>query len=121
MTPEHNSLTMCKPEFRKASEIPRESPPAAPAAMSQEPAPAQMSDEELIRKAMETMMPSDRIGCRISLAGMINSVIEMEKRCVDEPKTYAELEADVKRKAIALFLWCDGLTTQNIKREAKKE
>ena len=60
-------------------------------------------------------MPSDRVGYRISLAGMVNSVIEMEKMSTDAPKTYAELEADVKKKALALFIWCDGLTTQNIK------
>jgi len=80
------------------------------------PAPAQGHDlESLVVLALMDLMPSDRVGYRISLAGMVNSVIEMEKMSTDAPKTYAELEADVKKKALALFVWCDNLTTRNIK------
>lgn len=80
------------------------------------PAPAQSHDlESVVRSSIQDLMPSDRVGYRISLAGMINSVIEMEKMSTDAPKTYAELEADVKKKALALFFWCDSMTTQNIK------
>ena len=124
-----------KPEpFRKASELPKAetpctSPPVAPAneiqqkdidEMKGEPSPEtkiaaeEMTNEDRVRKAMNGIMPSDRVGYRISLAGMVNSVIETEKMSSDAPKTYAELEADVKKKALALFLWCDSLTTPNL-------
>jgi hypothetical protein len=91
--------------------------PSEPCTSPDTPAP-QPSAEDLVRQAMKLCVPSDRVGYRISLAGMVNSVIEMEKMSSDAPKTYDELEADVKKKALALFLWCDGLTTQNIRRGA---
>jgi hypothetical protein len=99
--------------FHKASELPKEtctSPEGSPAPDPEQPS---MSDEDRIRAAMTGMMPSDRVGYRISLAGMVNSVIEIQKthgRPIDTE--------EVKREAVALFLWCDGLTTQNIKRGA---
>jgi hypothetical protein len=74
----------------------------------------QIKQEDQVRAAMSGLMPSDCVGYRISLAGMVNSVIEMKKISTDAPKTYAELEAEVKRDAVALFLWCDSLTTQKL-------
>jgi hypothetical protein len=74
-----------------------------------------VSDEDRIQAAMMQIMPSERVGYRISLAGMVNSVIEMKKISTDAPKNYAELEAEVKRDAVRLFIWCDNLTTKNIK------
>ena len=77
-------------------------------------------DPELtIRRAIRDLMQSEKVGYRISLAGMVNSVIEMKKISTDAPKTYAELEAEVKRDAIRLFIWCDSLTMNNI--HVKKE
>ena len=52
-----------------------------------------------------------RAGCidyRISFADAISSVIEMKKMSTGAPKTYAELEDEVKRDAVKLFLWCNG-------------
>lgn len=65
------------------------------------------SDEDRIRAVMERLNPSDRVGCRISLAGMVNSVIEIKKTHGKPIDT-----EEVKREAVALFLWCDGLTTR---------
>ena len=90
--------------------------PEKPAGTAPEPAPE--DPEQMIQRAIAALMPSDRVGYRISLAGMVNSVIEMKKMSTDAPKTYAELEAEVKRDAVQLFLWCDWLTTNNI--EARK-
>ena len=75
--------------------------------------------EQTIRSALHDLMQSEKVGCRISLAGAINSVVEMKKMSTDAPKTYAELEAEVKRDALRLFIWCDNLTTNNI--HVKKE
>ncbi|MDD3019860.1 MAG: hypothetical protein PHX61_02625 [Alphaproteobacteria bacterium] len=80
------------------------------------PAAPQEDPEQMIQRAIAAMMPSDRVGYRISLAGMVNSAIEMKKMSTDAPKTYAELEAEVKRDAVRLFLWCDSLTTHNLER-----
>lgn len=103
-----------KPEFKKASELPKQDTPCTSPEGSPETEPeehVEMGDEDRIRATMASMMPSDRVGCRISLAGMINSVIEIKKTHGVEIDT-----EKVKREAVALFLWCDGLTTQNIKR-----
>ncbi len=90
--------------------------PGTPAGTA--PAAPQEDLERMIQRVIGAMMPSDRVGYRISLAGMVNSVIELKKMSTDAPKTYAELEAEVKRDAVRLFLWCDRLTTHNL--EARK-
>jgi len=74
-----------------------------------------ITPEVQIREAMKMIMPSEKVGYRISLAGCVNSVIEMYKIGGYTYKTYTEMEESVKRDAVALFLWMDGLTTQNIK------
>lgn len=79
------------------------------------PASGEKKDlETRVAEAISKMMPTDRVGYRISLAGMVNSVVEMKKMSSDAPKTYAELEAEIKRDALRLFLWCDHMTTNNI-------
>jgi hypothetical protein len=102
-----------QPAFTRASELPKDTPCTSPAASPESPAPVSVEDK--IRAAMAALPPSERVGYRISLAGMVNSVIEMERMSSDAPKDYANIEADVKEKALELFLWCDQLTTQNLK------
>lgn len=75
---------------------------------------AELSDEDRVRAAIMCLNPSDRVGSRISLAGMVNSVIEMERISKDRPEDYADIESEVKRKAVAMFLWCDSLTTRTV-------
>lgn len=100
-----------KPPAQEKPPETRTSPVVPPAAITHPP----QSPEDCIRTAMSRIMPPERVGYRISLAGMVSSVIEMEKISTDAPKTYAELEADVKKKALELFLWCDRMTMQTIK------
>jgi len=102
-----------KQPFQKASELPRETPCTSPAASPAGEKPA-ASIEDQVRAIAATLPPSDRVGCRISLAGMVNSVIEMEK-LTDHKWGGRDLENFVKDKALEMFLWCDGLTTQNFK------
>jgi len=73
----------------------------------------EVSDEDRVKAVV--LMPSDKVGMRISLAGMVNSVIALKTISTDAPKTYQELEAEVKRDAVRLFIWCDQMTTKNIK------
>jgi hypothetical protein len=78
------------------------------------------SPEDRIRTAMKMIVPSERVGYRISLAGCVNSVIEMRKMTgaelpLSEYITYPMFKESIKKEAIELFLWMDGLTTQNIK------
>ena len=92
----------------QAEEKPQETPCTSPAAAAPEAPPA-LSDEDRIRAAVSRMTPSDRVGCRISLAGMVNSVIEIKKTHGKPIDT-----EEVKREAVALFLWCDSLTTRAV-------
>lgn len=100
------------PKEPSGSPAPTNPPTGAGTAPQTTPAAPQGHDlESVVRSSIQDLMPSDRVGYRISLAGMVNSVIEMEKLSTDAPKTYAELEDDVKKKALALFIWCDNMTT----------
>jgi len=89
--------------------------PGTPAGTA--PAAPQEDPEQMIQRVIGAMMPSDRVGYRMALNGMVNSVIELKKMSTDAPKTYAELEAEVKRDAVRLFLWCDRLTTNNLEKK----
>lgn len=71
--------------------------------------------EDRIRNAMKMIVPSERVGYRISLAGCVNSVIESYKLSIHDDGLNMER---IKKEAIELFLWMDGLTTQNL--EEKK-
>lgn len=101
-----------KKPVQKAPELPKQETPCTspeqPAPAAETP-PAPMSDEDRIRAAMAKMLPGDRVGCRISLAGVVNSVIEIKKTHGKPINT-----EEVKREAVALFLWCDELTTRAV-------
>lgn len=92
---------------------------ATSAKVPEEPAPTTVepvkTPEERIREAMKMIVPSERVGYRISLAGCVNSVIEMRKIMGGTISDYPAFQDGIKKEAIELFLWMDFLTTQNIK------
>lgn len=83
------------------------------AAGKEKPIIAQITEpraEDTIRPAMAKLVASERVGYRISLAGCVNSVIEIHK--LNGTKTSME---EVKKEAVELLVWMDQLTTGNLK------
>jgi hypothetical protein len=100
-----------------AAEIPAEPPQTQPASdpvpdKANTPPSPKKTPEERLRDSTIQIMPSERVGYRISLAGCVNSVIEAHKLTGDKPTM-----DQIKAEAVDLVIWMDGLTTRNIKGE----
>jgi hypothetical protein len=72
--------------------------------------------DDLLRKAIAMPPRLGHIDYEIPFTNAIDAVIEMKKMSTDTPKTYADLEDEVKRDAVRLFLWCNGFD-ENQKKE----
>lgn len=68
-----------------------------------------VSQEDRIRAVMLKLNPSDRVGMRISLAGAVNSILDLHKLRGD-----VVTMDEVKAESVELFLWMDSLTTNNL-------
>lgn len=68
-----------------------------------------LSQEDRIRAVMLKLNPSDRVGYRISLAGAVNSILDLHKLRGD-----IVTMDEVKAESVTLFLWMDSLTTNNL-------
>ena len=74
-----------------------------------------ISKEDRVRAICAKMMASDKVGMRISLAGAVNSIIDMKKISNDTPVEYEKHREQIKSEALDLMIWMDSLTTQNFK------